>query len=740
MKRSTLLFSLWLVLMSSAAFAQTNVRGWYADGQVWILWQTQQPFPQTYGIYKSNQPFTNTNQATAIGRPFVYEYLPGAFVDQTGNQNFRYRIPNPNGSIYTLQENEALFVETPLAAESAYYAIVEWGKTDVTPGVNRTQSPVSVSYDPVNDPVTCHLQITQTLGTGHKAYWYCLWELGRQEHWAGRPDFPVMANVFKNGMPAMFIVSEAIGMDTTGGKKIPATNWFHGGGNTAIQFTADKGLHFNIAPQQGISVSHNDEFPHLTIDNNDTLLTPARSLWFGWTKRHNPFDPSFNAAPGDTVINFTQRRILWINNWLIKHYNVDPDRIALQGYSMGSGGASALGKAFPNYFSTVCAFNNSFRAAIEPTSENILGTIAENLPTNLRRANGEVVRINEVFDMTTSTSSARDFPLFRTWAGKNDNNIRMYWGPDLVAQYRKADSLGFGVQISWDERFHTYETLGLHWINDIPATQQTFRDNLAYQENFRRNQSFPAFFNHRRDPQNNNPGTGKPGINNGDGDNWGTWGGWHNWDLQNIVDQPGRWEVTAWLTNNALFANDNSPHTSLIADLAIRKPQQFKPPTGRQLQWSVTRISNGQVLQSGTTTAGANDLVSITGITVFKDPDRVRIRVSDPTVAVESRDSEILPTQFSLSQNYPNPFWSGATSRFAGNPATAISFQLPVNSHVTLKVFDVNGREVATLVDGNLAAGNHAVTFALRGTTTGLYFYKITAGKFSQTRKAILMK
>ncbi|MGH7452982.1 MAG: T9SS type A sorting domain-containing protein, partial [bacterium] len=74
------------------------------------------------------------------------------------------------------------------------------------------------------------------------------------------------------------------------------------------------------------------------------------------------------------------------------------------------------------------------------------------------------------------------------------------------------------------------------------------------------------------------------------------------------------------------------------------------------------------------------------------------------------------------------------------NPSTIISFQLPVNSHVTLKVFDVTGREVATLVDGNLAAGNHAVTFAPRETTTGLYFYKITAGKFSQTRKAVLMK
>lgn len=719
-----------LLFLASAIHAQTNLRAWYAKGQVWVVWQTQQPFPTTYAVYKSGQPFTNIAQATAIGRPFSYEYMPGTFVVQTGDQSFRYKIPNSAGGTYTLQENEALFVETPTAAGTAYYAVIEFGKTTATVGVNRTTNAMAYNYDPINDPVTCHLQLTQTLSSGHKVNWYGLWTLGRREHWAGRPDFPVMANAFKNGMPAMFIVSEALTMDTTGGKKIPATNWFHGGSGTAIQHTADKTQHFNIVPQQGISVSHNDDFPHMTINNGDTIAYSARTLWFGWTTRHNPFDPSFNAAPGDTVINFTQRRIIWINNWLLKRYNVDPDRIALQGYSMGSAGASALGKAFPDFFSTVCAFNNGFRAALEPTSESIIGTIAENLPTNLRRANGEAVRMTEVFDMTTPTSSARDFPLFRTWAGKTDNNERMFWGPDLVAQYRKADSLGYGQQISWDERPHTYETLGYHWIRDLTLSGQTLRDNLSFQENFNRKQSFPAFFNHRREAKNNNPGTGKLGINNGDGDNWGTWGGWHNWDLRDIVDATGRWEVTAWLTDGALFANDNSPHTSLAADLAIRKPQQFKPPAGRQLQWSVTRISNGQVLQSGTTTVGAEDLVSLTGITVFKDPDRVRIRVSDPTVAVESRDSEILPTEFSLSQNYPNPF----------NPSTVIRFQLPVNSHVTLKVYDVNGREVATLVDDEMAAGNHAVTFSPNHTASGLYFYKLTAGKFSQIRKAVLMR
>jgi hypothetical protein len=91
--------------------------------------------------------------------------------------------------------------------------------------------------------------------------------------------------------------------------------------------------------------------------------------------------------------------------------------------------------------------------------------------------------------------------------------------------------------------------------------------------------------------------------------------------------------------------------------------------------------------------------------------------------------SAITPENFRLYQNYPNPF----------NPSTVISFQLSVNSHVTLKVFDVLGREVARLVDKEMAAGDHGVRFAPRDVAGGIYFYKLTAGKFSQTRKLVLM-
>lgn len=90
-----------------------------------------------------------------------------------------------------------------------------------------------------------------------------------------------------------------------------------------------------------------------------------------------------------------------------------------------------------------------------------------------------------------------------------------------------------------------------------------------------------------------------------------------------------------------------------------------------------------------------------------------------------------IPDGHSLKQNYPNPF----------NPNTVISYQLPVNSEVSLKVFDVLGREVATLVDGYIASGEYPVVFDAGNLSSGMYFYQLkTANGFSETKKMMLLK
>jgi hypothetical protein len=89
-----------------------------------------------------------------------------------------------------------------------------------------------------------------------------------------------------------------------------------------------------------------------------------------------------------------------------------------------------------------------------------------------------------------------------------------------------------------------------------------------------------------------------------------------------------------------------------------------------------------------------------------------------------------LPNNFSLSQNYPNPF----------NPSTKINYTLPKDSKVTIKVFDITGKEVAVLVDNDVKAGYHTVDFNSGSLSSGVYFYTINADGYNKTLKMILAK
>jgi len=88
------------------------------------------------------------------------------------------------------------------------------------------------------------------------------------------------------------------------------------------------------------------------------------------------------------------------------------------------------------------------------------------------------------------------------------------------------------------------------------------------------------------------------------------------------------------------------------------------------------------------------------------------------------------PLAYKLSQNYPNPF----------NPATRITYSIPEAGVVTLKVFNLLGQEVASLVNQNMPAGDHVVLFEANKLSTGVYFYRLEAGKFTETKKMLLLK
>jgi hypothetical protein len=99
------------------------------------------------------------------------------------------------------------------------------------------------------------------------------------------------------------------------------------------------------------------------------------------------------------------------------------------------------------------------------------------------------------------------------------------------------------------------------------------------------------------------------------------------------------------------------------------------------------------------------------------------------TVSVNNY-SNTVPTVYSLSQNYPNPF----------NPVTRIRFGLPERSNVSLRIYDMLGREISTLINGNLNAGSYETDWNGTNVSSGVYFYRLTTNNFTDTKRMILSK
>jgi len=100
------------------------------------------------------------------------------------------------------------------------------------------------------------------------------------------------------------------------------------------------------------------------------------------------------------------------------------------------------------------------------------------------------------------------------------------------------------------------------------------------------------------------------------------------------------------------------------------------------------------------------------------------------SMRMETKTPQSIPEGYVLHQNYPNPF----------NPSTRIFYQIEDAGHVRLAVYDVLGRQVATLVDAWEPAGHHELEFDTRGLASGLYLYKLVAGELTQTRKMMVSK
>ncbi|MBK6915048.1 MAG: T9SS type A sorting domain-containing protein [Ignavibacteriales bacterium] len=114
-----------------------------------------------------------------------------------------------------------------------------------------------------------------------------------------------------------------------------------------------------------------------------------------------------------------------------------------------------------------------------------------------------------------------------------------------------------------------------------------------------------------------------------------------------------------------------------------------------------------------------------------EDPTNTVTAIGDYNPHKENQQGEKLSVlKYFLSDNYPNPF----------NPNTSISYSIPENAFVTLKIYDVLGNEVVVLINEQKESGNYQIDFNASELSSGIYYYTLTAGNFTSTKKMILVK
>ncbi len=730
--RSVLSLTLVLALGAATANAQTNARVRYAAGQVWFMWTPAPSPPQTYAIYVSGSQFTSTNQATLVGRLYAQEWSPVTTLLQSEGAATRWVVPNGTLMPDTLPPGAALFVDTPLTTATRWYAVVAWGDTLVVPNVNRA-GPVMPTLGP-GDLVQSHLQHEYVKDAEWLVSYYTMWALGRDAHAVGRPDFPVMANRHKNGMPSLFILSRPLALPP--GDR-PLVHWLHGGEGRASQSRPGFRAAIDIDPDDGFLCAHNDDMQRWL--GGEIAYENSNTWWFGWGSQLDPFDSTL-AAPvaGDTIVNYTQRRLRWIHDWVARNHPVDTNRVAVQGHSMGSAGATAWAKAQPELFSTATIFNNGFLGpSLSPDSEDSLaassgyqlfGDQSLAMPTNLTRAGGQTVLVHEMFDLTHSASAARDLPLFRSFHGKHDDNGTMMWDADVVSEYEGADAAALGAHLYWDERKHSVGAIPSYFTHGNSAALQTRRDNVSYQGRYRKDVSYPAFYDHRLYANGRDPGDGTRGTSvdsSYSGDDWGTWGGFHDWSPDSILDTPTRWETAIWLVAGELAPPDSCPYDSLHSRVAIRRAQQFQPIPGSYVYWTVTHLA-GDTLYAGFSLVDSDGLVRAPLIATARAPDR---RILSFTTQ--------LPPNVGVRQGARVDAPTLAAPTLARGREAKIAFELPRDGSARLSVLDIQGRERARLADGWFTSGRHTTTWNVGGAPAGIYFVRLSMNAEVAVRKIV---
>ena len=577
----------------------TDFRADHRNGQTFLTWQEIKPEPVpdkisvpeliklkeqrrknlgiTYRIYRASHPIRSLDGLNPIAEvPSLSGWnfdLYGAYPKKQ-HQALRYVIKDGGDS---LPPGVGLYVHNPQMSGAGYYAVTAVLKGQENPTLNSgnmlTQS--------VQETVGRGVPILQRVETTNKFY-FVMGPIKLQYYvrWENPPQVSV------KGMPFDYLIA------------IPPM----------LADPTPVGLHLHSwggSLTKGLVFWHNAEKGALLVSTNQIPYD-----W--WTGYHEDYFEGLSRRDSSkwkqgVIRPYTQQRLLSFLDWVDTQWNVDRTRTFVAGGSMGGSGSAMLAIRYPETFAWVKSNVGVHVPSLSPQFKNSYEKVYGRQEWGVLFEDG-----TPVWDYFSDVWYLRQFPQndipFLTFSnGKNDKNIG--WR-QAVEFYQALQETKQPHLFSWGQKGHNQRAvMPMFWEGHLEKQGRIMPIDI------RNNQTLPAFTNSSLD---DDPGKGDPK----DGAPSGQVNAYVYWLTEHIVDEDQRWEMTVGV-------GPDSPTVEGVVDVTPRRCQRFRLKPGENAVWTNTRISDGEIIQSGTVLADEWGLVTLEKVTISKGMNRLAIRKAD---------------------------------------------------------------------------------------------------------------
>jgi|GEM_PF-2796947 len=575
----------------------SGVQAQYRDGQTFITWNeiTGSDPETTYRIYRHTSPITSDNLASAE----LLDEAPqsSATFSRLAENSGRLSTPFSGGP---LPDGIGLYVYTVESSGARYYAVtsVVRGNENRTIGAGNSAGPVTETVAQVS-PVLQYREFTDPQASGNR-HVYVVW-LSRFDPTNRYSDY---GYTNRRSVPYIFRV-------TTPEVWNPASTYpllvcFH-------YFSDSYFCGGHSVPEPGRFVLAGDDY-----DPSITANLYGASMWYGYNSNYGT-----RLAPTDgVVVNYTERRMEWIVDWVMmgrpwraasgasgtSHhrsgvFKLDPNRVYMKGGSMGGAAQWAFGIRHPDIFAAGETAVPGVNLNYDPNQRHFSLWGYE---SSIMSSDGGAVSARVNAGAYAASQPGADFPLMLMFARKGDDAIPWAQMPPFFNAL--DDSRHIGGAIYWLQGDHVSGENP--W--DVFSEWSSETEYLDWIYQFVRNQSYPTF---SRFSLNGNPGNGDPA----NGDLRGGLNRFSRWDSATSVDTAARWEMTLRLHSAA-------PVATATADVIPRRLQALGHAPGTRYNWENRQQPTNTLVQSGVVFADANGLIILPNVSLTKDGNRVIVR------------------------------------------------------------------------------------------------------------------